>query len=155
MAERSDSKGGVADKRELVITRTFDAPRELVWKAFAELEHARQWWGPRGFTVPVLELDSRPGGAWRAVMRSPDGEDYPQSGVYREIVPPERLVFTFIWDNEGPDREMLCTFTFAERGKKTEMTFRKGPFKSAEGKKGEEEGWNECFDRLAAHIEQM
>jgi uncharacterized protein YndB with AHSA1/START domain len=153
MAERSGSRSGVADKRELVIRRTFDAPRELVWKAFTELERARQWWGPKDFTVPVLEMDMRPGGAWHAVMRSPDGKEYPQSGVYREIVPPERLVFTLIWDDEGPDSEMLCTFTFAERGNKTEMTFRKGPFTSEKRRKGEEEGWNECFDRLEALVE--
>lgn len=141
-------------KRELVITRVFDAPRDLVWKAFADPKAARQWWGPKNFTTPVVELDVRPGGKWHAVMRSPDGKEYPQHGVYREIVPPERLVFTLIWDDEGPGSEMLCTFTFAEQGRKTKMVFRKGPFTSAEQHKGEEGGWNEAFDRFADHVEK-
>ena len=140
--------------RELVITRVFDAPRDLVWKACTEPEHAVHWWGPKGFTVPEIELEARPGGTWRAVLRSPDGKDYPQHGVNREIVPPERLVFTLIWDEEGPDSEMVCTFTFTERGGQTEMTFRKGPFTSSQSYDGEQEGWNECFDRLEQYLEK-
>ncbi|MGH7719513.1 MAG: SRPBCC domain-containing protein [Gemmatimonadaceae bacterium] len=151
MAERSASTRG-SDARELVITRVFDAPRDLVWKAWTERDRAIQWWGPKDFTVPLLELDPRPGGAWRAVMRSPEGQEYPQHGVFKEIVPPERLVFTLIWDNDGPGSEMLVTITFVERGGKTEMTFRKGPFTSTEWQKGEEEGWNEAFDRLEAFV---
>ena len=108
--------------------------------------------GAKRFHRTRARADLRPGGAWRAVLRSPDGKDYPQHGVYREIVPPERLVFTLIWDNEGPDSEMLCTFTFIERGGQTEMTFRKGPFRSAESQRSEQEGWNECFDRLEEFV---
>jgi uncharacterized protein YndB with AHSA1/START domain len=148
------AKASGAGKRELVITRVFDAPRELVWKAFADPKAAGQWWGPRNFTTPILELDVRPGGKWRAVMRSPEGKEYPQHGVYREIVPPERLVFTLIWDDEGPGSEMLCTFTFAEQGKRTKMVFRKGPFTSAEHEKGEKQGWGEAFDRFAEFLEK-
>jgi uncharacterized protein YndB with AHSA1/START domain len=138
--------------RELVIARVFDAPRELVWKVCTEREHALHWWGPKDFTVPELEMDARPGGKWRAVLRSPDGKDYPQHGVLKELVPPERLVFTLIWDEDGPESEMLCSFTFVDRGGKTEMTFRKGPFKSVESYDGEQEGWNECFDRLEDYV---
>ena len=138
--------------RELVITRRFDAPRDLVWKAWSERERAMKWWGPHGFTLTHLEWDQRPGGAWRAVMRSPDGREYPQHGVYKEIRPPERLVYTFIWDEDGPESEMLVTVTFAERGGKTDMTFRKGPFTSRESQKGEEGGWGETFERLAGFL---
>lgn len=141
----------VSTERELVITRVLDAPRALVFKVWTEREHARHWWGPKDFTTPELEMDLRVGGAWRATIRSPEGKDYRQRGVFREIVAPERLVFTFIWD-ESPTVEMLVTVTFAERGGKTEMTFRKGPFTSVDSHDSEEEGWNECFDRLVVYI---
>jgi uncharacterized protein YndB with AHSA1/START domain len=82
------------DDREHVISRTFDAPRDLVWKAWTEPQRMAQWWGPNSFTNPVCDLDVRPGGAYRIVMRSPDGADYPLKGVYREVVPPKHLVYT-------------------------------------------------------------
>jgi uncharacterized protein YndB with AHSA1/START domain len=148
-------KTAKAAERDLVLTRVLEAPRELVWKVCTEREHALHGWGPKDFTVPVLELGSQPGEPWRAVLRSPDGEEYPQHGVLREIVPPERLAFTFIWDEEGPESEMLCTYRFVVRGGKTEMTFRKGPFKSAGSQDSEREGWTECFDRLERYLEQL
>lgn len=83
---------------EIVLTRVFDPPRELVFETHSKPEHVAQWWGPRGTTLPVCEMDFRPGGAWRFVVRGPDGEDSPFKGVYREIVPPERLAQTFIYD---------------------------------------------------------
>jgi uncharacterized protein YndB with AHSA1/START domain len=135
----------------LVIKRTFDAPRDLVWKVWSDPAHAKQWWGPNGFTLPFVEMDQRPGGKWRAQMRSPDGKDMWQHGVYREIVPPEKTVYTFVWDSE-PEHEMLVTVEFAERGNKTEMTFRQEGFSSADEKDGHEDGWNQTFDRMAAHI---
>jgi uncharacterized protein YndB with AHSA1/START domain len=138
---------------ELVIRRVFDAPRALMFKLWTEREHAVHWWGPKDFTVPHLETDVRPGGAWRACLRSPEGRDYWQHGVFREIVAPERLVFSFIWDDE-PDHEMLVTVTFADHSGKTEMTFRQAPFTSVESRDSHVEGWNECFDRLDAYIAQ-
>lgn len=144
MAKRGSSKG---DGRELVITRTFHAPRELVWKAWTERDRAIRWAGPKDFTVPELDGDLRPGGAWRTVLRSPDGVDHPQHGIYLEIVPPERLAFTFIWD-DSPENEMLVTITFAERAGKTEMTFRQTGFTSVGSRDGHEGGWNQAFDKL-------
>ncbi|HMG12762.1 MAG TPA: SRPBCC domain-containing protein [Gemmatimonadaceae bacterium] len=136
----------------LFIKRTFDAPRDLVWQAWSDAEQAKQWWGPEGFTAPIVELDERPGGKWRALMRSPDGKDMWQHGVYREIVPPEFTSYTFVWD-EQPDHEMLVTVRFAERGDKTEMTFKQGIFNSAEERDSHKEGWNETFDRFAAYLQ--
>lgn len=81
-------------EREIVVTHVFDAPRALVFKAWTDPKHLMHWWGPRVFTNPICESDARVGGAWRIVMRSPDGVDYPGGGVYLEIVEPERLVFT-------------------------------------------------------------
>ena len=110
-------------KREVVITRIFDAPREFVFKAWTDPKHMARWWGPMGFTNPICELDARVGGAWRIVMRSPAGIEYPCGGVYREIVEPERLVFTNIaTDNEGnPVLDGLTTVIFAEHGGKTKQ----------------------------------
>ena len=152
MSAAKPKKGAGADLT-LVIRRTFDAPRELVWKAWAEAEHAKRWWGPKGFTAPLVELGTRPGDAWRARMVSPDGKDYWQHGVLRELVPPEKLSFTFIWD-ENPDQEMLVTVTFTERAGKTEMVFRQGVFKSIEERDGHAGGWNESLDRLAAYLKE-
>ena len=151
--KQTDTKNA-SHARELVITRTLDAPRNHVWRLFTDPEHASQWWGPKNFTLSALQMDQRVGGRWRAVIRSPEGQELPQSGVYREIVPPERLAFTFTWESEGPESEMLCTFTFHERGTKTEMTFRKGPFATAESHDSERDGWNECFDRLVEYLER-
>src|SRR5208282_1015543 len=119
MAARSSTATQSAE-RELVITRIFDAPRELVFKAWTDPRHVAQWWGPKGFTNPVCEMDVRPGGALRIVMRAPDGSEYPMTGIFREIVAPERLVFTNVAvDKAGkPLLEGLTTVTFAEAGGK-------------------------------------
>src|SRR5579864_2222874 len=87
---------------ELVITRVFHAPPEVVFKAWTDPKQMAQWWGPHKFTNPVCEMDVRPGGAWRIVMRGPDGSLHPAKGVYREIVEPERLVMT-VNHSELPD----------------------------------------------------
>ncbi|HXB03070.1 MAG TPA: SRPBCC domain-containing protein [Opitutaceae bacterium] len=159
----------IAD-RVFVISRMFDAPRELVWKAWTEPKHMAQWWGPSSFTTPVCELDVRPGGAYRIVMRGADGVDYPITGVYREIVPPARLVMTMdctehpaAWhDMVKPDRkkgeknpagEMLQTVTFESFDGKTKLTIRicleTAAIRDAMVKMGMNEGWSLSLDRLA------
>jgi uncharacterized protein YndB with AHSA1/START domain len=158
MAEKGSSTGAAAtsakpNERELVMTRVLDAPRELVFRVWTERQHLLRWWGPKDFTTTFFEVDLRPGGAWRARMRSPDGTEYSQHGVFREIVEPERLVFTFTWGDD-PDHEMLVAVTFVERGAKTEMTFRQGVFRSVESRDSHEEGWSECFDRLREYLAQ-
>jgi len=132
----------------------YDAPLDLVWKVWSDPEHAKHWWGPKGFTTPVVELDARPGGKWRSLMIAPDGTEHWQHGVYREVVPKKKVTFTFIWDKE-PDHEMLVTFTFAARGNKTEITFRQTGFSSSDERDGHEGGWNESFDRLVEYVEQI
>jgi len=153
MAERTDAPTQTAE-RELVITRLFDAPPELVWKAWTERGLVLKWLGPKDFTAEDFSLDPRPGGAWHSRMRSPDGREYSNRGVVREAVEPERLVFTFAWDNEdgSPGREMLITITFADRDGATEMTFAQAVFESAEDRDGHREGWSESFDKLAAYL---
>jgi uncharacterized protein YndB with AHSA1/START domain len=110
--------------KEFVITREFDAPRELVFKAWIDPKHLAQWWGPKGFTNPVCEWDARPGGKIYDVMRAPNGADYPMGGEFREIVTPERLVFSCGALNEKGKLlfEFLHTATFVERKGKTTLT---------------------------------
>src|SRR5437868_2842338 len=87
-AQRSPSTTSVSAEHDFVITRVFDAPRSLVFKAWTDPQHMAQWWGPHGFTIPVCEMDVRPDGAYRIVMRGADGVDYPLKGVYHEIAEP-------------------------------------------------------------------
>jgi len=132
---------------EMILTRVFDAPRELMWKLWTEPEHIRKWWGPKGYTLPGCEMDFRPGGAYRFVMRGPDGEDNPFHGVYREIVRNERIVFTAILDNL-PGHELVTTVTFADEGGKTKLTVRQTTPPGVPGL-GQNQGWSETLERLA------
>ena len=110
--------------REIVITRVFDAPRELVWDAWTDPKHVVRWWGPRGFTTTIHEMDLRPGGVWRLTMHGPDGRDYYNNIVFGEIVPPERLVYRHV-PSEGTEPVGHQTIvTFEARGNKTDLTLR-------------------------------
>src|SRR6266481_4347483 len=146
------------EEKELVLTRVFDAPRELVFKVWTDPKHVAQWWGPRGFTNPVCELDLRPRGAILIHMRSPDGIVYPMTGVFQEVVPPERLVFTSAaLDSDGnPMFEVLTTVTFAEEGGKTKQILRarviKKTAQAAPYLAGMEQGWTQSLERLAAYV---
>jgi uncharacterized protein YndB with AHSA1/START domain len=139
---------------QLTITRVFDAPRDLVFKAWTERDRVLRWLGPTGFTALEFEMERRPGGAWRSRMRSPEGVVHSNGGVVREIVAPERLVFTFAWDNQdgSPGREMLVTITLADLDGGTEMTFHQAAFESIEDRDGHRGGWSESFDKLAGYL---
>jgi len=139
-----------AAERELNIRRTFNAPRELVFRAWTEPQMLAQWSCPLGFTFSENRGELRVGGAFSARMRSPEGTEHRLRGVYREIVPPERLVFTHCWvDEHGtPGPETVVTVTLAERDGRTEMTFHQGLFASVEARIGHEQGWTSCFERL-------
>ncbi len=144
-------------ERELVIVRVFDAPRRRVFEAWADPAQAKQWMGPRGFTTTHQEGDLRAGGAWRLCLRrDDDGKELWQGGVYREVVEPERLVFTFAWDQADRRRghETLVTVTFAEQQGRTTMTFRQAAFESVEERDGHGDGWNSTFDRLGECLAQ-
>lgn len=149
--DAGNSAAAAADT-ELVITRDFDAPRELMFRLWTDPAHMLQWLGPRDHPAVHVEMDARPGGAWRACLRPLDGgPDLWQGGVCREAVAPERIVFTFAWDKEHPahSHETLVTVEFAEHGGKTRMTFRQSFLPSAEQRDGHREGWTSTFDRLA------
>jgi uncharacterized protein YndB with AHSA1/START domain len=153
MSERTDVSTETVSK-EVVITRIVDAPRDLVFKAWTEAEHLARWWGPDGFTNPVCESDPRPGGVLRIVMRGPDGTEYPQAGVFREVVAPERLVFEEIpEDADGrPLLRAATSVTFADREGRTEIRLHARAValvpEAAPMLGGMQAGWNQSLQRL-------
>jgi uncharacterized protein YndB with AHSA1/START domain len=142
--------------RVLVISRIFDAPRELVFRAWTDPEHLVRWMGPRGFTSSIEHSELRPGGAYRIYMRGPEGDDHWTQGVFREIVEPERLVMAGSWaDAQGnaTSPETLLTLTFEEHeGKKTRLTLHQAIFESVTARDEHRGGWNSSLDRLAEYL---
>jgi uncharacterized protein YndB with AHSA1/START domain len=143
-----------AADRELVVRRLLDAPRRLVFQAWTEPDRAARWWGPQGFTTIYCDMDVRPGGTFRASMRSPEGTVHCRQGVYREVVEPERLVFTFAWeDPEGkPGHETVVTVTFADRDGKTELTLRQAVFDTVAARDSHQGGWTSTLQRFAEYL---
>ncbi|HEY4438860.1 MAG TPA: SRPBCC domain-containing protein [Candidatus Elarobacter sp.] len=143
---------------DLVITRTFDAPRSLVWEAWTDPEQAKQWWSPETFTTPVFESDLRVGGRIHIVMRQPDGTTYPDTGVYEEIVPGERLVrYSSIELEPGKvGFEARTAVTFEDDGAGTKVTASQWFFNVAPEAEyapaGAHEGWRTMLDKLAAYL---
>jgi uncharacterized protein YndB with AHSA1/START domain len=172
VAGKSEAKAAANAAKEFVISRVFDAPRELVWKAFTEPERMKQWWGPKGFTVLASKMDLRPGGSYHYGMKAPDGTPMWGKFVYREIVAPERMVFINSFSDEagGITRhpmaptwplEMLSVFTFEEvPGGKTKLTIRWSPHNASEGERktfdaghdSMRQGWTGTLDQLAAYF---
>ena len=165
----SNSSGSAASQsteRDIVITRVFDAPRELVWQAWTDPEHVAQWFGPKGFTTRVAELDLRPGGRSRYIMIGPDGAEYPSVGVFREVVPFERIVTTdeFGEDFQPPEgmdlpSGMVVTCIFESLGDQTRLTLRI-MHPTAEDRRKHEAmgvvaGWQSSLDCLDDHLATM
>jgi len=153
MTTQSQSKPTAT--REVTITRVLNAPRSRVFKAWTDPKQLAQWWGPDRFTNPVCELDVRAGGAILIHMRAPDGTIYPMTGTFREIVPPERLVFLAVAEDHSGNRhlESLTTVTFEEQGGKTKLTVHAKAvgFSAAAPQMlgGMEAGWTQSLERLA------
>jgi uncharacterized protein YndB with AHSA1/START domain len=153
---------------EIVITRVFDAPRSLVFQAWTRPEHLLRWWAPKGCTTPFCTVDLRPGGMFLFCMRIPDGRDIWGRGVYREIVEPERIVYTDSFADAqgnpvppshygmsaGHPHETVVTVTFADEQGRTRLTLRQGVPESFEERAGTQQGWNEMLDRLADTLAQ-
>lgn len=139
---------------DIVNTRIFTAPRELLWRAWTEPEHLAQWWGPNGFRNTFREFDLREGGHWRFTMHGPDGTDYENEIVFREIVRPERLVL----DHVEPVHRFIVTATFANENGKTRVTFRMR-FDSADEcarvRSFVVDANEQNFDRLEAELAKM
>jgi uncharacterized protein YndB with AHSA1/START domain len=152
-------------KADLSITRVFDASRERVWKAWTDPEMFRKWWGPQGFTSPVAKFDLKVGGKYLNCMRSPEDKDYWSTGVYREIMEPERLVMTDSFaDKEGnvvpathyglsadSPMEMQISVRLEEQAGKTKLTLNHSGTAGINEKDRSdmEQGWNQSFDKLA------
>ena len=165
MLRKQASPATKTEQHDLNITREFNAPRELVWRAWTDPEMAMQWKGPKPFPAVHIELGSKPGDQWRICLRGcPPGSDTPvdlwQGGVLREIVPPELLVFTSSWDrrsdvglsDDGDPHETLITVRFEEHHGKTTMHFHQAFFPTAAERDGHIGGWTSSFDRLQVLI---
>ena len=144
-------KVSLPTEREIVMTRVFDSPRRLVFDALTKPELLRRWFGPRGWSLVVCEADLKVGGAWRWVLRGPDGRDMGMRGVYQEITPPERLVSTESFDDYPG--ESLNTLILSEEDGKTTFTitvrYASQEIRDAVIKSGMEHGAAECYDKLA------
>jgi uncharacterized protein YndB with AHSA1/START domain len=145
--------------REILITRVFNAPRELVFDAVTKCEHVGRWYGPRGTEMLSCKIDLRPGGSWRFVQRGPDGNEYAFSGEFREIVRPERVVQTWNFEGIPPGHESVETLILEDLGGKTKWTSR-AVYKSVEARdgliqSGMESGMRETMDRLAELVESL
>jgi uncharacterized protein YndB with AHSA1/START domain len=140
--------------REIVLTRIFDAPRAMVFDAFTKPELLKRWFGPRGWSLDVCEVDLKVGGKWRFVMRGLDGTSMGMGGVYLEIAPPERLVSTESFD-DYPGESVVTTVLVEERGKTTmtgTLLYQSKEIRDAVIKSGMEHGAGESYDRLAELI---
>jgi uncharacterized protein YndB with AHSA1/START domain len=145
-------------EREIVMTREFDAPRDLVFEAHTSCEHMSRWWGPRKYEVVSCEIDFRVGGKWRIVHRGPDGEEYAFRGEYREIVPPESITWTFEFEG-WPGQVSVETMRLEEHDGKTTFTAT-SVFETVEARdgmlnSGMEEGASESMERLDEYLEVL
>lgn len=152
---------------DLVISRTFDSPRECVWKAWTDAEQVKRWWGPKGFLTRFAQIDLQVGGTSLYCTRSPEGNDYWSTGTFREIIPFERIVVTDSFTDEKGDvipasyygmpgdnwpLELLVTLTFSNARGRTKLTLRHAGFHSADVQVQAGAGWKESFDKLKAYL---
>jgi uncharacterized protein YndB with AHSA1/START domain len=152
----------VMEGHEIQITRTYDAPRELVFDAWTKGEHLKNWYAPTGFTVPEVESDPTDGGIYRLAMRSPDGQDFWTQGTYREVVPPERFVLTqgVLGPVGKPLFETITTVTLMDEGGKTTVTVHERVEKifdpaAAGPLSGMEPGLHMVLDNLAGYLTKL
>jgi uncharacterized protein YndB with AHSA1/START domain len=151
MSTRINDATSTAD-REIVATRVFDAPRELVFEMWTDPEHVAKWWGPNGFTNTIQVMDMRPGGVWRSVMHGPDGVDYQNKSIFTEIVKPERIIYAHV---SGPKFDVTVTFA-EETGNRTRLTMQM-LFASAtlRNKAVKEFGAVEGLDQTLGRLEEL
>ncbi|MFC1491253.1 SRPBCC domain-containing protein [Nitrospinota bacterium] len=134
----------------LHLTRTFQSPREKVFRAWTDPEEITKWWGPEGCSSPSAEIDLRVGGRYRIAMTTPEMGEIYSTGEYREVIPPERLVFTWVWEKvpEMEGVETLMTLEFREKGDSTEIILTHERFPTEKDRDNHEWGWNSCLDCL-------
>jgi Uncharacterized conserved protein len=163
MISEPDVAAELRGDREIVISRVFDAPRELVWSVWTDPKHISEWWGPRGFDAPPCDIDLRPGGIFLVNLNGPDGKLYPCKGTFREVIEPERIVYDGPRNEPAgcgagipPDATVIITFEELNAG--TELTIHtklaSEQHRQAARAEGFLEGWQQSLERLAEHIEK-
>jgi uncharacterized protein YndB with AHSA1/START domain len=152
MAERSARPATTASAAAptVEVRRTIRAPRQRVFDAWTKAEEIEAWHAPGPLTVSLAEIDLRPGGAYRIHMRAPDGTEHRASGVYREIDPPKRIVYTWGWDGDHPVKDSVVTIEFHERGDATEVVLRHDGITDEKERASHTQGWTAIMDRLEA-----
>jgi uncharacterized protein YndB with AHSA1/START domain len=145
--------GSALPETTLDLTRVLPAAPSVVFGAFSSPDELARWWGPHGFTVPSLEFAPRVGAGYRIEMQPPEGEPFYLTGDFREVDPPARLAFTFVYEDPDPDDvETLVELSFRDVGESTEVAFRQGPFKTEPRRELHRNGWTDSFDRLERYI---
>jgi uncharacterized protein YndB with AHSA1/START domain len=140
-------------KLVLEMKRVLPAAPSVVFAAFSDRDKLAQWWGPEGFTVPSLEFDPDVGASYRIEMQPPDGEPFHLTGEFRDVDPPVRLAFTFVYEDPDPDDvDTLVELSFRDLGESTEVVFTQGPFKTAARRDLHRDGWTDSFDKLEQFI---
>jgi uncharacterized protein YndB with AHSA1/START domain len=138
-----------SDELMLAMERVLPAAPPVVFAAFSDANELAKWWGPAGFTTPSLEFQPRVGDSYRIEMQPPDGEPFHLIGEFREVDPPARLAFTFVWENPDPDDvETVASLSFRDRGGSTEVALTQGPFKTEARRALHRDGWTDSFDKL-------
>jgi uncharacterized protein YndB with AHSA1/START domain len=137
----------------LEMSRVFDAPREEVFRAWTDPTELARWWGPGEFSCPQADVDLRPGGSYRLVMKPTEGPEMVLGGTYREVEPPERLVYTWKWESGWPDpTELVVTVRFRDLGEQTEVLLTQHGFADDNGLAANTWGWESGLDKLAAQL---
>ena len=138
-----------ADDLTLELKRVLPAASSVVFGAFSDVNELAKWWGPKGFTTPSLEFDPRVGESYRIEMQPPEGDHFYLTGEFREVDPPARLAFTFVWEEPDPDDvETQVGLSFRDLGESTEVAFTQGLFKTEERRALHRDGWTDGFDKL-------
>ena len=140
----------------LEIERVVPAARSVVFAAFANPDKLAKWWGPEGFTVPSLEFDPHVGTSYRIEMQPPEGDPFYLTGEFREVDPPVRLAFTFVYEDPDPDdADTLVELSFRDLGESTEVVYTQGPFKTEVRRVLHRDGWTDSFDKLEQFISKL
>jgi uncharacterized protein YndB with AHSA1/START domain len=145
------SSGSSAHSGELTleIKRVLPAPPPAAFAAFSDPNVLVRWWGPEGFTIPSLEFQPRVGETYRIEMQPPEGDPFYLTGEFREVDPPARLAYTFVWEDPDPDdAETLVVLSFRDLGESTEVALTQGPFKTEARRALHRDGWTDSFDKL-------
>ena len=138
-----------SDELTLEMKRVLPAAPSVVFAAFSDPSELAKWWGPKGFTTPSLEFEPRVGESYRIEMQPPEGDPFYLTGEFREVDPPARLAYTFVWEDPDPDDvETLVDLSFRDLGESTEVALTQGPFKTEARRALHRDGWTDSFDKL-------